>query len=331
MQIVILDNGSQPVPRVTLRGLTANFHYHYESGAFVRQIASLGSMLNTPFAMFCDDDNLLVPSGLRACLGVLADDADTLFAWGRTAEFQTCAGKTFLKESYIRDPGGFSQAKGSLDRVKGHMADYRPSAWYAMHRTRMFARLSAAAAFLLDSCSSSYAAEMAVEVAAFYNGPSRQVPQLTLLRSLENPPLDRHSVSRRLGFAEWLNSPSYSPEVGSFERLLTGLTGDTEGGAVMEILRDSFPGVDGAQGAGSGYDFRETFRRALAKLPAGEPFLEKASQAKGSFTWWRQTLAGGQAHCVAALCQPGSGRFLYSDRWTPDTVLDRAEIANLNW
>lgn len=335
-RVYLLDNGKDPLPDQVRRQLPPNIVYEHRPGRFHEQLEAVNDLIDTPYAMYCDDDNLLLPPGLGACLEILEADASLAFSWGRTAKFLTFVGKVYVAESYQRASTAFAESDDPALRVREHLSTYQPSAWYAVHRTESFRKLNSAAAHLLRTCSSGYAAEMCVEASAFFNGPARQTSHVALLRSLENRPLDQASTFRRLGFSQWLNSPDYGYEVNVFNSVVLqlcsgGIATPEDASEVLEILRLG-PGSPSVAGG------RVSVNEAAQSLPhwllgnvAVRRSLNAGSRVRGSVSWWWSTTAEAEAACLLARAQGRPGRVVRARAWEPDTVVDWQAIEELPW
>lgn len=329
-QLLILDNGNKR----SIDAISApNVCYQYKAGDFLGQLKALSGLISTPFAIFCDDDNLLVPSGLVQARLCLESDKDALFSWGRAANFQVTLGRVYLDEVYGKSGSANADSCDPMSRLRYLLDEYRPSAWYAVHRSGYFVQWAEAAANLFEKCTSMYACEVGTEIAAFANGRGVHTPRLLLLRSLENPPIGRNSVGRTLGFAEWFASPRFSHEVRDFWAILESISSDpaawpaTQAITQVELAR-SFS-ISKSQASQSdtapSTGVPGVFKRAAQACRAS------ARLAKRRTLWWWTTKRRGLQMCAVARFSSSSGPLVLGPSFSADTEFDIQELKSFPW
>ncbi len=338
-QILILDNGKNPLGNQAVSKLPENITYVYKSGAFAQLLESLDNLIRTPYAIYCDDDNLVLPSGLAQGVELLEKEDELLFVWGKTALFQRVLGRIYLREEYIKDSYNFAIQNNPTDRVSGHLQNYQPTAWYAIHRRAYFLEWTNFVARCFRELSTGYATEWGTEIASFYRGKSRCTDQLTVLRSLENPPLDQHAQRRTLGFAAWLNSCDFQNETKLFFA------------AVMDLCQISNINVQCDESASAKlFAYFPSLRDAVVtpvrfslhtkaeKLPFGlgknaltTQLLRRGSQLRGKVSWWAKTVARGQAGAVLLIMRHPSTKVFLEKTWSPSTRYVKKELDAIPW
>jgi glycosyltransferase domain-containing protein len=315
--LLILDNSKKPMSNQVLASIPSNIKYLHNPGGFIDQLESIGDLLNTPYAVMCDDDNIMVQESLVRALNLLEERKDLDFVWGGTATFYKLIGYTYLKESYNRVDYDFPAIDSPQERVKLHLGEYEPGAWYAVHRSDFMSRLTSLIASVYQKSSSAYAAEFAAEAASFYCGKGLRIKQLMLLRSLENYPLDLGTLSRNLRFEEWLFRPEYSKQVQFFTQVMLQFVSQDEWSGVpasdnLASLEVFFPGLTG--GKVQDKDFipheKRKVKAHLTRQPVIGVLWGQGSRIKTRFCWWRATLLTSQLECLKAGFQLKRGRVI---------------------
>jgi hypothetical protein len=330
-RLIILDNA--PHPQLDVETITSqpSMTYMHSPNGFIAQLQSLDSLITTDFAVLCDDDNILLEDGLNSCLDVLRAQPEVSFAWGRAANFLKAFGKVFVDETYQRKGVETALDPDPLTRVRWHLATYKPSAWYAVHRADYFIRWVAVAALMHQRCSSSYASEMGTETAAFMVGRGVQVPILTLLRSLDDPPVDAGSRGRALPFREWLHTPEYAKEVSGFFQVGSDLVGEasptSETSQAFElVIREAYPPPPRTEGLPS------TSVCSWVLVWALNPqVVKRLRERKRRFFWWLMTKARGQFECCISALMRMDDPVILGDHFELSTEVDLKTLEEVPW
>ena len=331
-EFIILDNGRHNEATQRARSMPKNATYHHDPDGFTVQMANLSQHIRTPYAILCDDDNILLESGLRACVSLLEQNPRVNFAWGTSATFQEVAGFYHLTRTYWRPCSAPESFEAGLQAVDSHMRQYTPLAWYAVHRSESFVRHHEMVSRVRTLSSTAYATEIAFEFASFFDGCGVGLDALTVLRSLNERPLNQHTPSRILTINQWLHQPQYNLEVASVgkaiaESLDVRPEERPSGSQVVQLLRFHFP--EHSHGGISmsvnslvyGIPFWPKSNRVL------NAFLRSGSRIRGSIAWWFSSKAPGQLQCqLQRLFGQRSRRILLDRSMASLSLSDQVEL-----
>jgi len=112
------------------------------------------------------------------------------------------------------------------DRISHKLHPYDCTGWYAVQRREAFRLIMPVIADVSEEVSCAYASEMGLEMGLVILGPTANIPNLTLIRSLENPPIDDAGHSRTLHFHTWWLDEGYRRQTDDFVRALKTLAPD---------------------------------------------------------------------------------------------------------
>lgn len=116
-------------------------YFHLPGMSIVAALKKLSAKVDTPFAAFCGDDDVLIPSGIRESIKLLQSDPISVASNGRAYVFEiegnALHGKLKIRERY---PMTHSTSVRAVDRLSKHMARYSVSL-FSIHRTELWQRM----------------------------------------------------------------------------------------------------------------------------------------------------------------------------------------------
>jgi glycosyltransferase domain-containing protein len=224
--VLILDNGLEPWNAEVVSGLSDNVHYSHDAGGFYRQFRQSGELVETEYVVLVDDDNFLLDEGLEACILELERHADLIAVSGSMCNFRSWRGRVILnapKREYIKYT---LDSPDIEDRVSHKFNPYDVTGWYAVQRREVFRLIMPVVADVSEEVACAYSSEIGLEMGLAILGPTKNIPDLTVLRSLENPPENDAGHSRSLHFHTWWLDERYRHETDDFVRALKTLAPD---------------------------------------------------------------------------------------------------------
>lgn len=225
--VLILDNGLEAWSDNILTGLSDNVHYLHDAGGYYRQLRQSGELVKTEYAILIDDDNFLIDEGLEACIRELESHSDLIAVSGKMCSFRFWRGRVILHAPDSQYLKFRHNSPDTEDRVSRKFNPYGVTGWYAVQRREVFRLIMPMVADVSEETACAYTCEIGVEMGLAILGPTTNIPDLTVLRSHENPPEDDAGHSRNLHFHTWWLDEKYSLENEGFVRALTTLAPDT--------------------------------------------------------------------------------------------------------
>ncbi|MDE0973552.1 MAG: TIGR00180 family glycosyltransferase [Candidatus Nanopelagicales bacterium] len=225
--VLILDNGLEAWSDNILTGLSDDVHYLHDAGGYYRQLRQSGELVKTEYAILIDDDNFLIDEGLEACIRELESHSDLIAVSGKMCSFRFWKGRVILHapdSQYLK----FRHNSPDIeDRVSRKFNPYGVTGWYAVQRREVFRLIMTMVADVSEETACAYACEIGLEMGLAVLGPTTNIPNLTVLRSQENPPEDDAGHSRSLYFHTWWLDEKYCLENEDYVRALSALAPDT--------------------------------------------------------------------------------------------------------
>lgn len=199
--LLILDNGDRRWDDETISRHTSNVHYFHDPGGYYRQMKMAADFVTTKYAVLIDDDNMLVPEGLEACILSLQANDELIAVMGQAAVMRYWRGRVILEPCYSQNLNFSNTSNNIQERIWNKLNPYRTTGWYAVQRSQVFRSLLHMVSNVSEESSCPYVAELSLEMGLVLLGSTTTIPNLTVLRSTENPPEDEHL--RRMTFQSW--------------------------------------------------------------------------------------------------------------------------------
>ena len=212
IKLLLMDNGLQPAVQRP-ESLPANIMYEYDRDAFSIQIGKASEIVDDyDFSMLCDDDGIVLKSGLSACESLLQKHTGVQVVVGEHFQFHV---RNARPEVEIRNDHRFGVNTLNLnqeERIYHNLVPYRGLFYYAFFRARLHSRLLRDLSSIRSASSCPYATEVFLELSAAAQTPTLSAQRMLIGRSRENPPVTDRVRTRSLTFADWAINTMYSLE-----------------------------------------------------------------------------------------------------------------------
>lgn len=242
-RIIVLDGSEEPLSKQNLRGLGTNIEYFHHFVSFNKRMEIASSMVNTPFAMLCADDEIQVPSGLKQCIEFLKKNDDYEQCCGRSIRFTVSGRILKLEAAKVSHRFHVINQDNPIDRARYHLSDFMTTTVYAVHRSASLKHCLHYS--MANNFGNPYPLETLFEIAAAAYGKSKVLSCVTWLRSSENEPVAAPGWLRKDVLSDWHDNPKNNSQVGLFyetaksvfEHLITSSDKKDIGSEVIDILR----------------------------------------------------------------------------------------------
>ena len=227
LRVVILHNTQAPLPTDSF---ASNIHYIVSEKDFAGRCEIAASEINTRYAIFCADDELLLPSGLSSMGTYLENHLEFSSVGGKTIGVGKY-GKNLTATYTYQNMVGYSNLGNSIfERLESHtfgQVDYRTGAMYRLMRTELMTKLLCTFSEL-SVMSTPYIFEVTGEIVVNGLGKTVYLDELYWVRNWINEQVEHKNWNRRLYFQKWRSSEEYGAERATWIELLTSLSDDTD-------------------------------------------------------------------------------------------------------
>ena len=227
-RVYVLDGSPDPIHSDQLAELSSRITYLHLPVTYEERYAHAAELIETPYCVSVGDDDMHLPSGLRAAVAALETDPELVSVTGTSCEVLVRDGLAYGRLKYEGLLDRAISDDNPIERMVDHLSRYMPSTVYAVARTSVWVRAVRALAgkrfppFRLG--------ELQQEMAVVYSGKTKTVPELMWLRSSENKSLWRDNDD--LPVAPWWVQAHATGEREAFARYMAGaLTDDPSGQA----------------------------------------------------------------------------------------------------
>ena len=210
--LLIVDGSARPLESTQTSG-NSRLLYHHHVASFQHRMLRACDLITTEFVALCGDDDLYLPSGLRACIERLDRDPGMVGCVGRSLRFSHTQGDMFA-QFINRDVADTSNMFASgLQRVSNtYQQNKIDSAMYGVYRTSAWQE-SVLFTYSLDY-STVYIYEFILALLLPFRGSVGITNHLTWMSSGENASIMNASgFNRAIGVLEWMNNSRYADEV----------------------------------------------------------------------------------------------------------------------
>jgi glycosyltransferase domain-containing protein len=225
LNVVILHNTKMPIPQSRL---ASNISYIVLERDFAARCARAIPEINTRYAVFCADDELLIPSGLSR-MGIYLEQHPEISSVGGATLGVGKYGSTLTATYTYQNMIGYSNLHNSyFERLESHsfgQSEYRTGAMYRLMRTEVMILLLQTFSSL-SKISTPYIFEVTGEIVVNGSGKSIYLNELYWVRNWINHQVEHKDWDRKLYFQEWWGSEKYAEEREKWIDLLTPLPKD---------------------------------------------------------------------------------------------------------
>jgi glycosyltransferase domain-containing protein len=227
LNVVILHNTKMPILQSSL---APNISYIVMERDFAARCARAIPEINTRYAVFCADDELLLPSGLSRMGNYLEQHPEISSIGGATlgvGKYGSTLTATYTYQNMI----GYSNLHNSyFERLESHsfgQPEYRTGAMYRLMRAEVMTLLLQTFSSL-SNISTPYIFEVTGEIVVNGSGKSIYLNELYWVRNWINHQVEHKDWDRKLYFQEWWGAEKYAKEREEWIDLLTPLPKDED-------------------------------------------------------------------------------------------------------
>ena len=195
-------------------------HVHCPDMGTLATLQRINGMIDTPYAVYCGDDDYLVPEAAARCVVFLDAHPDYMAAQGRGRTLvltgSDVGGQIERSEPYATR--GFEHDTAQM-RFTWHMLNYTVTI-FAIHRTEIWKRMWSPVENMADQ---SFAAELLPSGRSVVAGKLKLLNDYYLIRQ------SHPSTYLLPGFLDWVSSPCWAPSYLAFVDSLAGDIAQTDG------------------------------------------------------------------------------------------------------
>ncbi len=227
LKVVILHNTKMPISQSSL---APNIRYIILERDFASRCARAIPEINTKYAVFCADDELLIPSGLSTMRNYLEQHPEISSVGGATLGVGKY-GRTLTATYTYQNMIDYSNLHNSFfERLESHsfgQPEYRTGAMYRLMRaevmTLLFQTFSG-----LSKISTPYIFEVTGEIVVNGLGKSIYLDDIYWVRNWINHKVEHKDWNRKRYFQEWWGAEEYESERDEWIDSLTLLSIDVD-------------------------------------------------------------------------------------------------------
>ena len=210
-KVVILHNTKMPISQSFL---ASNIRYIILERDYASRCARAIPEINTKYAVFCADDELLIPNGLSTMGNYLEQHPEISSVGGATlgvGKYGSTLTATYTYQNMI----DYSNLHNSFfERLESHsfgQPEYRTGAMYRLMRAEVMTLLLQTFSGL-SKISTPYIFEVTGEIVVNGLGKSIYLNDLYWVRNWINHQVEHKDWNRKLYFQEWWGSEKYAEE-----------------------------------------------------------------------------------------------------------------------
>lgn len=183
--IYIVDGSKKAISTKKILNFSENIKYYHSRKNLSERMTFIASIIKEPFSCLVGDDEFLIPSSLKSCINYLKKNEDYVSCIGRSVAFgfNKKTKKIMGCLSYPEMESLNLSQKEPSERLKYHFKNYTPSQIFSVCKSKEWKigmeSLRVEFGFFAQM-------EMQFELTLSYSGKSLVIPELMLLRSLEN-------------------------------------------------------------------------------------------------------------------------------------------------
>lgn len=181
----VIDGSAESISTTDLCGLASNVHYHHMPVSLCERLYFSASLVTTKYCSMLEDDSFFLPSALAACINELEENSHLSACSGLCAAFKTENGEVVGEIQFSEFKDHSIESDNAMERVDFHLKNFTPTLSYAVMKTSVWKL--AIRTLGDDVYLSARMGELPFEIIASHSGPSRVLPILYWLRSIENP------------------------------------------------------------------------------------------------------------------------------------------------
>ena len=271
LRVVVLHNTQSPLPADSF---ASNVKYIVLEKDFASRCKLAAQEIKSKYAVFCADDELLLPSGLSTMAQYLESHPEISSVGGKTIGIAKYGRNLTSVPTYQSMNNYKNSGKSYFERLEHHtygQKEYRSGAMYRLMRAELMIQNLNLFSHLSD-ISTPYIFEVTAEIVVNGMGKTFYLDSLYWIRNWISDQVEHNNWDRKRYFKDWWTGEEYSSERSRWINLLSDLSEDSE--SVAKTTRI----VEGLVVQRSTLEIRELTAKAKlrSKVPDG---LRKIKQS----------------------------------------------------
>ena len=183
--LLAVDGSARPIATDQIRNLGDNVDYFHLPESLEKRIVFSIDRIATKYIMLLGDDDFAIPSGVKSCVSKLEQVDQLVACCGRCIMFDWYQSQILGRPGYLEMENYQLTSDDPMTRLVTHFDPYTSSTVYAVVRTDIWTH--AMSSYLATELPRSLGFELFFEGNVAILGKSIVIPELTWMRSSENP------------------------------------------------------------------------------------------------------------------------------------------------
>ncbi|MDB2603312.1 TIGR00180 family glycosyltransferase [Planktomarina temperata] len=208
--VIIMDGSPKPLANNMQQTIAelADITYVHSTAIIIDRIKHAATLIKTPYAVLCGDDEFLLASGLCSAIALLEQDQDLVACIGQSLHYYLLNNGSKCSYGTGYDTYKYEIKHDNVqDRLNASVKSYNAATCYAVTRTFVWCRSWGN----LQRSSCSYVYELEHAFTTYIWGKLASVDDVYWMRSFENPPAETVD-NIRLPIENWWASNKFRTE-----------------------------------------------------------------------------------------------------------------------
>jgi glycosyltransferase domain-containing protein len=212
--VVIMDGSPKPLANTLQQAITGlgDITYVHSATVIVDRLKHAATLIKTPYAVMCGDDEFLLASGVCSAIALLEQDQDLVACIGQSLHYYLSNNVSQCNYGTGYDTYRYEVSHDNVqDRLNASVKNYNAATCYAITRSPVWRRSWGN----LQGYSSGHIDELEHAFTTYIWGKLASVDDVYWMRSNENPPAETVDV-KRLPTETWWASDKFKTERANF-------------------------------------------------------------------------------------------------------------------
>ena len=212
--VVIMDGSPKPLANTLYQAITGlgDVTYVHSATVIVDRLKHAATLIKTPYAVLCGDDEFLLASGVCSAIALLEKDQDLVACIGQSLHYYLSNNGSQCNYGTGYDTYRYEVRHDNVqDRLNASVKNYNAATCYAVTRSPVWRRSWGN----LQRCSSGDVNELEHALTTYIWGNLASVDDVYWMRSDENPPAETVDA-KRLPTEDWWASNKFKTEKANF-------------------------------------------------------------------------------------------------------------------
>lgn len=212
--VVIMDGSPKPLANTLYQAIADldDVTYVHSATIVVDRLKHAATLIKTPYAVLCGDDEFLLASGVCSAIALLEQDQDIVACIGQSLHYYLSNNGSQCHYGAGYDTYKYEVRQDDVqDRLNASVKNYNAATCYAVTRSHVWRRSWGN----VQRCSSGHVIELEHAFTTYIWGKLASVDDVYWMRSDENPPAETVDV-KRLPIQEWWASNKFKTERANF-------------------------------------------------------------------------------------------------------------------